>query len=346
MTDLLEREAVQEIVPAQTQEAQLPVVPSSNSFLDAMMQVVRDPTIDANKVDVLARVAIQLKDKEHEMLLFEMALEYNKAKHAALSEMPRITKTGAITNKEGKVQSRYSKFEDIMHAVKPILQRHSLCLTFEIAGDGRATTVTPMLSHFNGHVERGGAMTLPIDTSGAKNATQGVGSSNSYGMRYAARAMLNIVEEGEDTDGRAAQDDGVLNKAQLAILEGSRMAAAQGMEAYNAWWAAQSSPTKRLVMAHCHGENKATAQAVQAQAVSSAPNAGGDALEEVASGTLEHPALAKMREFLKEIGEVRTIMDLNSLRSHNRGHLEAMPDEYIKQIEQAFEKRTAKLKGE
>ena len=41
---------------------------------------------------------------------------------------------------------------------------------------------------------------LPLDTSGSKNGVQAVGSTVSYGKRYAICALLNI-STGDDTDG-------------------------------------------------------------------------------------------------------------------------------------------------
>ena len=42
-----------------------------------------------------------------------------------------------------------------------------------------------------------------MDSTGSKNNVRAIGSSISYGKRYAASALLNITTRGEDDDGKA-----------------------------------------------------------------------------------------------------------------------------------------------
>ena len=55
-------------------------------------------------------------------------------------------------------------------------------------------------------------MPLPLDTSGAKNNIQGMGSTVSYGKRYLLGMLLNLVSKGQDDDGQGG-------KAQLLTQE-------------------------------------------------------------------------------------------------------------------------------
>lgn len=212
---------------------------SANSNFDAnqalmlVMEAAKNPEVDAAKMQTL--VDLQMK-----MLDYSKKEEFNKSKIAAIMEMPSISKGGAIKNGKGQVQSRYSKFEDINRVVKPILASHNLAITFDVdQGQNNMLTVTPILSHTNGHSERGGSMPLAIDQSGSKNATQGAGSSSSYGKRHTMKAMLNIIEDGEDNDGKTKS---ISNE----LLEDARNAASCGLPSYERWFKEDISNEQRL----------------------------------------------------------------------------------------------------
>ncbi len=185
----------------------------------SLVDLAKDPAVDPQKMTAL--VDLQMK-----MMDYSKQEEFNKSKIAALMEMPAIGRRGEIKNKNGGVQSRYSRFEDIHRVVKPILHKHNLAISFNVGHSGQMVTVQPILSHTNGFVEKGEAMALPLDTTGSKNGTQGAGSASSYGKRFTMKAMLNIVDEGEDNDGGSNDP---------LFLDGQR-AASCGSAAYERWF--------------------------------------------------------------------------------------------------------------
>jgi len=205
-------------------------------LLRDIVQASRDPAVDAGKTTALANLAMQLQDREAER-------RFRMAKHQALLEMPRIAKNGAIKNKSGEVQSRYSKWEDIDRVTRPILARHNLTISFVVDQQGSMITVQPVLAYADGELafeERGGKMPLAVDTTGSKNATQGAGSAASYGKRHTGKATLNIVEEGEDDDGRGTVQTGydALPDGRKELIDRAREAAKGGTEAYAAYFKA------------------------------------------------------------------------------------------------------------
>lgn len=176
-----------------------PALSASQNLLAQVIAAAKDPSVDADKMKTLADLVNSQQDRER-------LIEFNQSLNAAIMEMPVITKDGVITipakdGRPARTQGRFAKFEDIDRVVRPILQRHGLALRFDVGESNGTVTVRPILSHSNGHTERGEAMKLPLDTSGSKNNTQGAGSAVSYGKRYTMCAMLNIITEGSDDDG-------------------------------------------------------------------------------------------------------------------------------------------------
>lgn len=187
------------------QEApQVPAVTSEAGALISMIErAARDPSVDIDKMERL--------------FLLQERMSAQRAKAAYLSaladmqpELPVIDKRGEISRrakddsgvKQTAKPTKFAKWEDVVEAITPIISKHGFSLSFRIEQDARVK-VTAVLGHRDGHSEET-SMSLGIDDSGAKNNLQGWGSSVSYGKRYTAIALLNIVARGEDDDGKAA----------------------------------------------------------------------------------------------------------------------------------------------
>lgn len=222
--------------PTAISEAQSPLA----DMFAGIMEVVKDPDVSPEKMGALL-------DVQERMINRQALMDFNKAKMQAMAEMPIIDRNGAIKNKAGQVQSRYARFEDIDRIVRPICAKHGLVYSFNISeGERGATKVTCELGHVGGHVEHYGPLAVPLDTSGSKNPTQGVGSSVSYGKRYTLCAALNIVTLFEDNDGQTATKS--LSSAEPDFAETLRdeaqMAAAGGSQAYAKFFEALSPMRK------------------------------------------------------------------------------------------------------
>lgn len=226
---------------------------ASEARFDQTIQMVREamlnPAVDAEKAKVMADLLNNQEDRAR-------ASEFNRDLNAAIMEMPVITKGGIITippkdGKPGRTQGRFARFEDIDRVVRPILQRHNLAIRFEVGDQNNMTTVCPIISHANGHTERGGAMRLPLDKSGAKNDVQGVGSAVSYGKRYTMCALLNIITEGSDDDGslgKYAID--MPHERKVTVLEEAEDAHERGL--YAAWWGTLGVKDRAWMVAEGH----------------------------------------------------------------------------------------------
>lgn len=224
----------------------------SENLLAQVIAAAKDPNIDAAKMETLARLVNTQQDRERE-------IEFNMAKNAAITEMPVITKDGRIViRKPGereREQGRFARFEDIDRVVRPILARHNLAISFDVGSDGGNITVRPILSHANGFTQRGEAMRLPADQSGGKQPVQMVGSSISYGKRYAECAMLNIITEGVDDDGNGGRGTTVslTFEREQVVREDAQKAAAEGR--YSEWFSKQPPKDRSwLVSSGLHAE--------------------------------------------------------------------------------------------
>ncbi len=166
------------------------------SLLEVISRAASDPNVDIDKMERLIAMQERVQDRRAEV-----------SYHASLAEMqpelPIITENGGIKNKEGKVQSTYALWEDINEEIRPILAKYGFSLSFKGQRQNDQQITIGILAHREGHKETT-EVSLPLDTSGSKNAVQAVGSSKSYGKRYAAFDLLNITTRGEDDDGAKA----------------------------------------------------------------------------------------------------------------------------------------------
>lgn len=179
--------------------------------LHLMERMAKNKEVDTTKL-------AQIREFGEAILNDQRRAAFDTAFAAMQAEMPTITARGTIEIKakgasgerDGRVlqSTKYAKWEDINEAIKPILDRHGFGLRFVtgLADDGRVK-VTGILSGC-GHREES-VFILPHDSTGSKNAVQAIGSSTSYGKRYAACALLNITTRGEDDDASSfvEQDD-------------------------------------------------------------------------------------------------------------------------------------------
>src|SRR6185437_5923400 len=141
--------------------------------------------------------------------------------------LPRVKKNGTISLGKDKTGAErevaFAKWEDMDRVIRPLMAREGFTLSFDSAarpGDGGGLIVTGTLMHKDGHT-RTASMPLPLDTGPGRNNLQAVGSTLSYGKRYCAEMLLNIVREGQDDDGTGAAMRFIAaeQKAELVALQ-------------------------------------------------------------------------------------------------------------------------------
>lgn len=165
----------------------------SGGLLEVIARAARDPNVDIDKMERLLQMQERVQARNAQAS-FAAALAELQPK------LPIISERGKILNKQGGTQSKYALWEDINEAIRPLLAEHGFSLSFKGRSAGAMIVTVGILSHRDGHSETT-EIELPRDDSGSKNAVQGIGSSKSYGKRYAAFDLLNITTRGEDDDG-------------------------------------------------------------------------------------------------------------------------------------------------
>jgi hypothetical protein len=113
----------------------------------------------------------------------------------ALSELTEIV--ADETADTGQYKYRYATLGRIMGVVRPVLARHGLVVTQQLAGDQGTVAVQTVLEHASGAQHASGWLVVA-----APPSAQQLGSWVSYLRRYQLVALLGLAIE--DDDGRSA----------------------------------------------------------------------------------------------------------------------------------------------
>ena len=178
--------------------------------LSVIMRAAQDPNVNVEKVGQLIALFERMQDRQAKQ-------EFDDALRLAQARMPRVTMDGHLINQAtGAVQSRFAKIENIDKFLRPILTEFGFSVTTSIIGTELAKTpvirkgadavvIESTLYVAEGILRKGGHKEhfytrLALDTSGNKNLTQGMGSTQKYARRQLLMMMFNVITVGEDTD--------------------------------------------------------------------------------------------------------------------------------------------------
>jgi hypothetical protein len=120
---------------------------------------------------------------------------FDNALAEAKKELPIIVKDNQVSF--GTTNYKYEDLASISKAIDSILAKHGLSYRFRSKGEPGTIIVTCILSHRDGHSEEN-SLPGPVDTSGGKNAIQGIGSSCTYLSRYTLKMSLGLAASKDD----------------------------------------------------------------------------------------------------------------------------------------------------
>ena len=184
---------------------------NQQQVISLIERALTDPSITPEKLNGLYDFKERMDKKNAE-------IEATQAFQRVLKRMPRIRKNGVIDFGGKNKAIPYAKWEDVHDAIKPIYEEENFTLSFDtVPKEGSGLICVAKLLHENGHLITS-SFGVPLDQSGGKQPIQGMGSSGSYGVRYATRNLFNLVFEGEDDDGRMGSIV-LINEADIAALQ-------------------------------------------------------------------------------------------------------------------------------
>jgi ERF superfamily protein len=113
---------------------------------------------------------------------------------------------------QGRPKYNYASLANVMREVTPALVNHGFSVsapaTTSVDAKGQTVvTVTATLTHHAGHSEHT-VLSGPVDTTGAKSAIQGIGSSITYLQRYAVLSILGIATDDMTEPGTTSEKSG------------------------------------------------------------------------------------------------------------------------------------------
>lgn len=172
------------------------VTDSQSSMLSIIARAASDPAVNVEKMQALLEM-------QRTLMADQSKAEFNTAFARLAGRLPRVKKNGRVELGAGKGSYPFAKWEDMDRVIRPLMESEGFALMFNSKprpGEGGGLIVSGELMHRDGY-SKSAEMPLPLDSGPGRNNLQAAGSTLSYGKRYVAEMLLNIVREGEDNDG-------------------------------------------------------------------------------------------------------------------------------------------------
>jgi hypothetical protein len=211
------------------------IAPTAPNETDALIRAAMDPNVDTAKLSALI-------DMRERVLKIQAKEAFDRAFTRMQAALPVIIEHAKTNN------GYYAPLEDIIEVIRPILAEYGFGLSHRTEWPEKGIVkIVGVLSHEQGH-ERTSEFISSADTSGNKNAIQGLGSAVAYGRRYTTKDLVNIVTRGEDDDARKTkrtpEPDGYSE-----WLDTLSAKADEGLPALQAMWQVANTDTDLKVYA-------------------------------------------------------------------------------------------------
>lgn len=230
MADLLD-------VPAQAQ--------AETGMALMIERLAANPNVDVDKLR-------QILDMQERIIDRNAKAAFDEAFSRMWPELPEIDERGAIKNKDGSIKSRYSKYEDIQSAIRPVLKQFGFAMRHRTEWPPEKPNIIRIVGILSGygHSEES-AFEAPPDKNDYRSAIQDQGSTISYGKRYTTCDLLNIVTRGVDTDGQKKPSSVIeAPTGYQAFIEGLEDAAVEGLTALESTFKAGTLQQRNYLTNH------------------------------------------------------------------------------------------------
>lgn len=218
-----------------------PALVAPTSMMEVIAQVIRDPSLDVEKLERLTGLYERLSAREAETA-------YNDAMNAAQEEMRPI----AADANNPQTHSRYASYAALDRALRPIYTRHGFSISFD-TGDGAPTDhvrVVAKIGHRAGHKETP-HLDMPADGKGAKGGdvmtkTHAIGAAVTYGKRYLLGMIFNIAVGAVEEDGNS---NGGRERSSVYERAVADVNMCEGYEALITWKREKLTPIQNMLSA-------------------------------------------------------------------------------------------------
>lgn len=199
----------------------------------ATRQAATPVVVEASPIAVIQRIAESGGDPNAWMQLLRewedriAAEKFGEALARFQAKCPQVQKTREIRLKNGVIL--FASFDDVMHAIKPLLAECGLSVSFTANMTTTGTLRAKCIVRHGRHTEES-EVELPSPKDMSVNDTQKMGAALSYAKRYALCGALNIVVSDEDRDGGGLVD--TITDEQAATLREWMQASGANEAAY------------------------------------------------------------------------------------------------------------------
>lgn len=184
----------------------------TTSLLNFVALAVKDKDIDVSKLDALLRM-------QREIVADEAKLKFNHAMARMTTGKLRVKKNGRVDLGTGKGGYDFATWPDMDDVLRPLMEREGFTLSFNMeTKEGGGAIVSGTLLHIDGH-SRTASVPLALDAGAGRNNLQAMGSTLSYGKRYVAEMLFNIVREDNSDDDGKLGGTVFITAAQIAEIE-------------------------------------------------------------------------------------------------------------------------------
>lgn len=183
------------------------------SMQDALIQIVQRKDIDPDRLEKFLDLQIKMENRQSQRA-------FNEAFASFQGECPIIKKNKKVdfaSKGGGSVNYNYSPLDEIVHIIKPIMNKYGLSYSFNEVPENGVTNLITTIRHKDGHEVNFDHRFPTIHDDMRMNESQRRKSALSFAKRSALENALGIVTANEDDDARRAIDNEV-TKEQLDTI--------------------------------------------------------------------------------------------------------------------------------